>query len=57
MEIVIFGESGEKVRLDAADILVMPAGVRHVMVGHSDDVMMAGGYPVDETETTFKKRF
>lgn len=45
MDIVIFGKEGEKVRLSAGDILVMPAGVSHEMVGHSDDVMMVGGYP------------
>lgn len=45
MDIVLFGKGGEKVRLDAGDILVMPAGVSHEMVGHSDDVLLTGGYP------------
>lgn len=45
MDIVIFGKGGEKVRLSAGDILLMPAGVSHEMVGYSDDVMMVGGYP------------
>lgn len=45
MEIVIFGKGGEKIRLETGDILLMPAGVSHEMVAHSDDVMMTGGYP------------
>ncbi len=45
MDIVVFGKGGDKIRLNAGDILVMPAGVSHEMVGHSDDVMMTGGYP------------
>lgn len=45
MDILIFGAGGEKVRLEMGDILVMPAGVSHEMVGHSDDIMMVGGYP------------
>lgn len=44
MDLAIFGDGGETVRLDAGDILLMPAGVRHEMVGHSEDVMMCGSY-------------
>ncbi len=45
MDLALFGEGGERVRLEAGDILVMPAGVSHEMVGHSDNVMVVGGYP------------
>lgn len=45
MGIVVFGKGGEKLQLDAGDIVVMPAGVAHEMAGHSDDIMMVGGYP------------
>jgi len=45
MDLALFGEGGETVRLESGDILLMPAGVSHEMVGHSDDVMMCGGYP------------
>ena len=40
------GDGGwSRVRIDAGDVIVMPAGVSHEMVGHSDDIMMVGGYP------------
>lgn len=45
MEIVIFGKGGPKVRVETGDVIVMPAGVSHEMVGNSDDNMMVGGYP------------
>lgn len=45
MDVVLFGEGGVRVRVEAGDVIVLPAGVSHVMVGHSDDVMMVGGYP------------
>lgn len=45
MDLALFGNGGETVRLEAGDILLMPAGVSHEMVGHSKDVMMCGGYP------------
>ena len=45
MEVELFGRGGTRVRIKAGDVIVMPAGVSHQMVGHSDDVMMVGGYP------------
>ncbi len=45
MEVELFGRGGKHVRVEAGDVIVMPAGVSHVMVGHSDDIMMVGGYP------------
>lgn len=45
MEIVVFGKGGTKLRLEAGDVVVMPAGVSHEMVGNSDDNLMVGGYP------------
>jgi uncharacterized protein YjlB len=45
MEVDLFGEGGTHVRVEAGDVIVLPAGVSHIMVGHSDDVMMVGGYP------------
>lgn len=39
------GETGRtRVKLEAGDVLVMPAGVSHEDAGHSDDIMMCGGY-------------
>ena len=45
MEVELFGRGGIRVRVSAGDVIVMPAGVSHCMVGNSDDVMMVGGYP------------
>lgn len=44
MQVEIFGEGGPILRVSAGDVIVMPAGVSHMMVGHSEDVSMAGGY-------------
>lgn len=45
MELELFGQGGTEVRLEAGDVVVMPAGVSHAMIGNSDDVMVVGGYP------------
>lgn len=45
MEVVVFGRGGTRLRVEAGDVAVVPAGVSHEMVGRSDDVMMVGGYP------------
>ncbi len=45
MEVEVFGRGGTPIRVEAGDVIVVPAGVSHIMVGHSDDVMMVGGYP------------
>lgn len=45
MEVEVFGRGGTRLRVEAGDFIVMPAGVSHQMIGHSDDVVMIGGYP------------
>jgi uncharacterized protein YjlB len=45
MEVELFGRGGRRVRIEAGDVIVMPAGVSHQMVGSSSDIMMVGGYP------------
>lgn len=45
MEIVVFGKGGTTLRVEAGDVVVMPAGVSHCMTAQSDDIMMIGGYP------------
>ncbi len=45
MELELFGKGVRTVRVEAGDVVVMPAGVSHAMVGNSDDVMVVGGYP------------
>ena len=39
------GEGGfSRVKVSQGDVIVIPAGVSHADVGHSDDNMMCGGY-------------
>ncbi len=45
MELELFGRGGARVRVEAGDVIVVPAGVSHNMVGSSDDIVMVGGYP------------
>ncbi len=45
MEIVLFGDGGEKIKVEAGDVIVLPAGVSHRMVQNSEDNLMVGGYP------------
>ena len=45
MEVELFGRGGLRMRVSAGDVVVMPAGVSHMMTGQSDDIMMIGGYP------------
>lgn len=45
MEMELFGLGGTRLRVEAGDVVVMPAGVSHSMTGHSDDILMVGGYP------------
>jgi uncharacterized protein YjlB len=45
MEIEIFGEGGTQLRVASGDVVVMPAGVSHMMTGQSADLLMVGGYP------------
>ncbi len=39
------GPKGEKINVKAGDILVIPAGVGHKCISHSDDFMVVGAYP------------
>lgn len=45
MELELFGAGGTRLRVETGDVVVMPAGVSHAMVGNSDDVSIIGGYP------------
>ena len=45
MEVELFGRGGTRVRVETGDVIVLPAGVSHSMVGNSDDILMVGGYP------------
>ncbi|MCG2614844.1 cupin domain-containing protein [Terrimonas sp. NA20] len=39
------GEKGEKLTVKAGDIIVIPAGVGHKCISHSDDFTVLGAYP------------
>lgn len=39
------GEQGEKMEVQAGDIIVIPAGVGHKCLTHSDDFTVLGAYP------------
>jgi uncharacterized protein YjlB len=45
MEVELFGRGGERLKVETGDVIVMPAGVSHCMVGQSEDISMVGGYP------------
>ena len=45
MEVELFGRGGTQLRVEAGDVIVLPAGVSHRMTGQSDDILMVGGYP------------
>jgi uncharacterized protein YjlB len=45
MKLRLFGEGGSDVDLVAGDILVMPAGVSHIYLDGSSDILVVGGYP------------
>lgn len=39
------GEKGEKLKVNAGDIIVIPAGVGHKCLEHTDDFTVVGAYP------------
>ncbi|PZX10860.1 uncharacterized protein YjlB [Palleronia aestuarii] len=45
MRLELFGRGGRDVRVEAGDVVVMPAGVSHAMTDRSEDVQVIGGYP------------
>lgn len=44
MEFRLSVEGWTELKIEAGDVIVMPAGVSHQMIGHSEDIMMCGGY-------------
>lgn len=44
MEVNLSVEGRTRLKIETGDVVVMPAGVSHEMVGCSEDVMMCGGY-------------
>ncbi|SLN20258.1 hypothetical protein ROJ8625_00726 [Roseivivax jejudonensis] len=48
----IGGPSGETLRVNAGDVLILPAGVGHCRIAQSDDFAICGGYPKDQPAGT-----
>ena len=45
MDIDVFGGGEQRLRVETGDVIIMPAGVSHVMRANSEDNLMIGGYP------------
>lgn len=44
-EVHMGGSKGKKMKISAGDILIIPAGVGHKCLSHSDDFTVVGAYP------------
>lgn len=44
MNLRLFGKGGSDVHLQAGDVVVIPAGVSHIYLGGSNDILVVGGY-------------
>lgn len=45
VEVMLGGPNGEQVRLNAGDIVALPAGTSHQNIRHSSDYHIVGAYP------------
>src|SRR4028119_1134541 len=45
MKLRLFGEGGSEADLVEGDVLVMPAGVSHIYIDGSSDILVVGGCP------------
>ncbi|MFW6076256.1 MAG: cupin domain-containing protein, partial [Hyphomicrobiales bacterium] len=50
VEVQLGGESGERLTLEAGDLVVLPAGTGHKNVSASNDLLVIGAYPAGQED-------
>lgn len=54
--VMLGGESGREVTLQAGDVVILPAGTGHCNIGQSDDLLVIGAYPVGQAPDLCRSR-
>ncbi|WEX10500.1 cupin domain-containing protein [Chelativorans sp. AA-79] len=52
VEVQLGGEAGKRFRLQAGDLVVLPAGIGHKNLSASDDLLVVGAYPRGQEDYT-----
>ena len=52
VEVQLGGESGKRLRLEAGDLVVLPAGTGHKNLSASSDLLVVGSYPAGQEDYT-----
>jgi len=52
VEVQLGGERGKRLRLEAGDLVVLPAGTGHRNLSASDDLLVIGSYPAGQEDYT-----
>ncbi|MGZ9097660.1 MAG: cupin domain-containing protein [Micavibrio sp.] len=50
VEIQLGGESGERIKLESGDLIVLPAGTGHKRVAGSENLVVIGAYPAGQDD-------
>jgi uncharacterized protein YjlB len=45
VQVIIGGPQGRRIKLEQGDVIILPAGVGHKSIQHSDDFLCVGAYP------------
>lgn len=51
-EVQLGGETGERLRLEAGDLVILPAGTGHKKLSGSGDFLVVGAYPAGQEDYT-----